>query len=314
MLLQHTGQSPKKEHQLEAVADQIQCTLHHLVYESGKGYIVGSFNVEKSQRFTATGNMAAPQKGYSYELSGAWIINPKYGRQFKFDSYKSIKPTDLDGLFRYIVHTAKWVGPVVGKRLIDAYNFDVLDVLKDDPEGVARDIKGITKARAGDIQRKMLASEKTESLIVELESLVGGLGLRKSLPYEIAERWKSDAGAIIRKNPYVLCELRNVGFLTADKIAVSRVKIPLDAIERKNAAIEYVLQQNESNGNVWIVAVELRDITNDLISCDASEQIIAQIKNQVIAYEEGFVATNIAAQNEKFVARKLLEMSGDQNG
>jgi exodeoxyribonuclease V alpha subunit len=294
---------------LDIVVDKLKCILHKLTYQSDKGYTVGRFGISERQRITATGNMLNPQEGYSYELSGTWVITPKYGRQFQFNTYKSIKPTSLDGILRYIVHGAKWVGPTIGERLIKAYGINTLEMLKNHPEEVAKDIKGITKARAGDIQRDMIASEGTETLIVELEALVGGMGLRKSLPYEIAKKWKNDSIPFIKENPYILCELNNVGFLTADKIAINRIKIPLDAIERKNAAIIYALQLNESNGNVWIAATELRSVTNDLLSCDASTQIINQIKNKNVAYEEGFVATNIAAQNEKYVAKKLLEMA-----
>jgi exodeoxyribonuclease V alpha subunit len=299
----------EEEISLNSNADQMKCDLYRVIFQSDDKYIVGKFDLSDHRRFTAIGRMVDPKVGCTYELDGEWVIHPTHGRQFKFNKCKALIPTSLDGILRYITHVTKWVGPVTGKRLVDAYNFKTLEVMKNDPERIANDIRGITKARAGEIQRQMRKNEDTESLIVDLEALVGGMGLRKSLPYEIAEKWKEKSVAVIMKDPYVLCELRNVGFLTADSIAVNRIKIPPDAIERKNAAIAYALQQNESNGNVWIAATELRDTVNDLLSCDASDQIILQIKSKVVAYEEGFVGTQVAAQNEKYVARKLLKMA-----
>jgi len=293
---------------LSAAIEMLECDLHRVRFQGDRGFLIGVFKIPKAGDVAALGDLINPQVGARYKLHGKWVHDNKWGRQFKFKRYEKMEPQDEAGIYRYIVHTAKWVGPAIGKQLIKLYSEETLQVLREDPERVAEEVRGITKKRAGDIQRMLLENQSRETLLVELEALVGGLGLRKSLPTEIALKWKSDAITLLKKNPYILCKLENVGFLTADRIAMERLKIEKDSFNRKVAAIHYIISKNEKNGSVWIEVIDLRQQVELLVGCDVRDAITELVKRDLALDNRNFVATKSAARDETYIADKLKKM------
>src|SRR5688500_2881120 len=51
---------------------------------------------------TAVGNLLGVQPGESLRLAGEWIDDPKYGRQFKVSSYKTVAPSTVAGIEKYL--------------------------------------------------------------------------------------------------------------------------------------------------------------------------------------------------------------------
>jgi len=286
----------------------LECDLKRVIFQGDNGFIIGNFSVPLSGSVPALGDLLTPQVGAKYRLHGDWVENKKFGRQFKFKSYETIEPKSSQGIYRYIVHTAKWVGPATGKKIIEEYGEETLNILRTNPTKVAKEIRGITLARAIDIQEKMLENKNIEHLMVQIEAIVGGLGLRKSLPAEIIKRWKSKSLDALKQNPYVLCKLDNVGFLTADRIAMERLKIPLESFNRKVAAIEYVMKENENNGNVWIEANDLVNRSAQLTECDCKQAIVDISKEYLEIDSKRYIANKKAANDERYIAEKLKRM------
>jgi hypothetical protein len=52
----------------------------------------------KQDLVTAVGNLLGVQPGESLRLSGRWLVDRKYGEQFKVDSYVTVKPATLVGI------------------------------------------------------------------------------------------------------------------------------------------------------------------------------------------------------------------------
>src|SRR5690606_8722234 len=87
---------------------------------------------------SALGSMYDPMAGQLYELTGKIEFDSKYKQfQIKFDTYRTILPTDLDGIASYLIDVGKWIGPTTAKALIDAFGTETLRVLKEEPERVA---------------------------------------------------------------------------------------------------------------------------------------------------------------------------------
>ncbi len=51
---------------------------------------------------TAVGNLLGVQPGENLRLTGAWIQDPKYGRQFKVSSYATVAPSTVAGIEKYL--------------------------------------------------------------------------------------------------------------------------------------------------------------------------------------------------------------------
>src|SRR5215467_11558868 len=51
---------------------------------------------------TAVGNLLGVQPGESLRLTGTWIQDPKYGRQFRVASYATVAPATVAGIEKYL--------------------------------------------------------------------------------------------------------------------------------------------------------------------------------------------------------------------
>ena len=287
-------------------SNELTATLSRIRFQNEKGFLIGVFDKGKS-RIAALGNLLKPKVGFDYKLRGKWVNNDVYGQQFKFHSYETIKPKSTDGIYRYLVHTAKWIGPIVANNLIEEYGQETINVLKTDPKKIARDIKGLTIKRAKEIQNIILENDAIEAIVVDLEALIGGMGTRKSLPIEIAKKWGGDAIDVLKENPYRLTKFRGIGFLTADKIALARFKIDKKSIHRQKAGILHVLKENELEGNVWCYIDQLFRDAETLLGCDVSEGFEEILKENVTKLSN-LIANKVIAYNEKYIADKIKNL------
>lgn len=233
--------------------EALEGTLNHIRFQNDKNFLIGMFQDGKREH-CALGVIHLPEAGQIYRLFGKWMDDSKWGRQFKFDRYEIIIPKDELGIFRYLVKTAKFVGPIVGKRIIDKYGDTALDVLTAEPERVASEISGITLTRAHEIQKALIDNKALESVMVELEATLGGTGIRRSVYDDLITRFGVDAVKVLKEQPYdVLCSCNGCGFLTADKVAIDRLSIDRQDIGRQKAAVLHALEANQQGGgHTWM--------------------------------------------------------------
>lgn len=217
-------------------------TLTRKMYHEG-GFLIGKLDTGD----TVVGNILEPLEGQEYKFEGEWGEHPKFGRQFKFSRYTSCLPQTNAGIARYLSRVAKWVDTVRARKIVDLYGKDTLKVLKEDPEQVAKDIRGITLARAQEIQQFLVQNEALEAAIVQIEEIISRVrGLPTGLAMQIIKRFGSDGPTKIKIDPYILTEFNRVGFKLADSVALMN-DYPKDGVHRKAAAIYYVLEMAGSN-------------------------------------------------------------------
>lgn len=246
--------------------EALEGTLNHIRYQNDKNFLIGMFQDGKRET-CALGVIHRPEAGQLYRLFGKWRDDSKWGQQFAFDRYEIIIPRDELGIFRYLVKIAKFVGPVVGKRIIDTYGETALDVLTNNPARVAAEISGITEPRAIEIQKALVANKALESVMVTLETTLGGMGLRRSVFDDLIARFGPDAVKCLQDAPYrILCDCSGCGFPTADKIALERLQVDRQSIDRQKAAVLHVLEENQRNGgHTWMQTDVLLTGCNALI-------------------------------------------------
>lgn len=277
------------------------------------GFIIGGFENQKKggkdRQFTALGNMANAEIGLAYKLFGKWGTDSKFGKQFKFEFYEVMQPSSTKGIYQYIVRICKFVGPRVAGKIVDRYKEETLNVLKNKPELVAKEIKGINEPRALEIQATLKKSEHIEKVTVELEKIFASIaGARKSLPVELVKYWGSDAVIKLKENPYMLTRIRGVGFPTADQIAL-QMGFNRKAKSRCKSAIHHVLNENmHKQGSVWIEHGRLVEDVKDLIEIfldDALEELVNIGEFSQVGTQYSFAEM---AENEEYIADKIIRM------
>ena len=300
----------------------ITANLNSIRYQNDSGFIIGmaSGGNDIKGEFGILGNMLNPIEGMTYKLQGEWSHHQDFGKQFKFSHYTAVAPKDTNGIYKYLVRTAKWIGPSIAQQLVEIYGDKTLDVLRSDPEIVAAEIRGITETRALEIQAILIENEEEEAALVELMGILNIPGLRKSLPYELIEKFGSNAFEILKKNPYVITQFYGSGFLIADRLAMQSLKIDPNSMFRVKAAIEYAMDQDlHSNGNTWIHQEHLLRAVVELTSMEDLQRIMLGI-DELLAREAivetlggngssgGWLALYEVDKNETYVANKIKEM------
>jgi exodeoxyribonuclease V alpha subunit len=196
--------------------------------------------------------MGDPQIGLAYTFDGAWGEHPKYGKHFKFAAYQLSLPTDKRAIKRYLEENAKWLGDKRSQQLLELYGTDALEICKNDPHRVVRDIPGITEKRAMEISEMLLDAEASEKLQLGLNRLFDGIPISKSARRRILEHWHHEALDVIQERPYELIEIKGIGFMTADKVA-KRVGIAHDDPMRLEAAVIHALtDEAQGSGHVYL--------------------------------------------------------------
>jgi exodeoxyribonuclease V alpha subunit len=51
---------------------------------------------------TIVGNMPCPNLGETLRLKGEWVVDPKFGEQFRVESCLSVLPSTITGIERYL--------------------------------------------------------------------------------------------------------------------------------------------------------------------------------------------------------------------
>lgn len=292
----------------------LEVTISRITFQNGTGFVILGIVDHQGNKLSALGNMINPQVNMNYILTGEYQDNSTYGQQFKFSSYETVMPVDTNGIFKYITRICKFVGASTGNAIIDKYGKDTLSVMKNNPQKLALQINGITIHRAKEIQAILWENEKTEAIMIELETLLDVPGMRKNLPGELIKAYKSDAAEMVKDNPYILTYFRGISFFLADLVALN-IGFKRDSIYRKKAATGHVMVENMRDGNIWIYKDELHIKVNELIQVP---KLAAGIESLI--YDDGacvekekHYAMAAPAKDEELIADIVVKMINGVN-
>src|SRR6185295_19871692 len=71
---------------------------------------------------TAVGNLLGVQPGENLRLEGAWVSDPRHGRQFRVRSYRAVAPATVLGIQKYLGSgLIRGVGKVMAERLVGCF-------------------------------------------------------------------------------------------------------------------------------------------------------------------------------------------------
>ena len=193
---------------------------------------------------TVVGALPALATGETCLFAGEWVNHPQYGRQFKAVRCSIQTPTTLRGIERYLGSgIIKGVGPSTARLIVEHFGHDTLEVLSEKPERL-REIPGIGKKRCEQIS----GSYQEQHLLRRTMIFLQTYGLSVGLSEKISKRYKERAEEVIRRNPYQLIEdIEGIGFLTADRIALS-LGFPESGDSRLRAGLKYVLDEAAATG------------------------------------------------------------------
>ncbi|MBM3293835.1 MAG: ATP-dependent RecD-like DNA helicase [Candidatus Aminicenantes bacterium] len=237
-----------------------------LFFSPETGYAVFKFEAEVGESRTIVGIFPPLAAGERLRVSGKWELNPKYGRQFKVESFCPVLPAGRKGIEKFLSSgLVKGVGPVLAKRIVEAFGEGTLDILNRSPEKL-RKVEGIGSAKLRDIRRSWAEHVDIRDLIIFLQEH----GVSTSLAHKIHRQYGDKSYAVLKNDPYRLChDIWGVGFKTADQIAL---KLGMDpaAEARIKAFLLYLLEKDNEKGHVFSLRGELAAAASSEIEVPAA--------------------------------------------
>ncbi|MBQ7455709.1 MAG: ATP-dependent RecD-like DNA helicase [Clostridia bacterium] len=219
--------------------EELRATVGETLFRNEEnGYTVLQCRAGR-ESVTVVGIMPEIAAGEQAVFRGEWMTHPQYGKQFKASQCELQAPSTLLGIERYLgsglIHG---VGPATARLIVQEFGVKTMDVLSEHPERLV-EVSGIGPKRAAKIADSFREQYATRQVMVFLQSY----GVSPALAVKISKAYGEHAREIVQQNPYRMVEdIEGVGFLTADRIALSMGVAP-DSAERLSAGLIYALQE-----------------------------------------------------------------------
>ncbi len=221
------------------------------------------------QQETVTVHQTKVFAGATMEFHGAWVIDPKYGRQFKASKAIEKKPATTASLEKYLGSgLIKGVGPETARKIVKHFQQDTLEVFEQSMYRLT-EVPGIAQKKLQMIETAWIEHLAIREVMMFLQSH----GISTLFAVKIYKAYGDQAIPWVTENPYRLAnDFYGIGFFSADKVALS-LGFGLDSAPRIMAAIKHVLAASREQGHCYLSTVQIRQGIEELIQLRLQDQL-----------------------------------------
>ena len=225
---------------------------------------------------TVVGSLPSVNAGEWLVAEGWWVRDKEHGLQFKATAMKTVPPTTVEGIERYLSSgLVKGIGLALAKKLVERFGAEVLGVIENRVAEL-QTVDGIGPKRQERIAHAWQEAKQVREIMLFLHSH----GVSTSRAVRIFKTYGERAIETVRNNPYVLAkDIHGIGFATADRIA-QKVGIPRDSLNRARAGIDHVLLEATSDGHCALPLAKLKLSAVKLL--EVQEPIVEQALSQML--------------------------------
>ena len=240
------------------------------------------------------GNIPAVSAGEWLSAEGRWVQDREHGLQFSATLMRSVPPTTVEGIKRYLGSgLIKGIGPVLAERMVGHFGARIFTIIEEASKALEQ-IEGIGPTKRERIKKAWEDAKQVREIMVFLHSH----GVSTSRAVRIHRTYGARAVEVIRENPYVLArDIHGIGFKSADAIA-EQVGIPKDSIMRACAGISHVLFEATGEGHCALPADQLMEASQKLLEIESPT--IEQALGTLLA-NQTLVAENIGGERLVFL-------------
>lgn len=216
-------------------------------HNSENGYTVAQLQQAKRDELTCiVGFMPGIQPGETVRCFGEWKNHLVHGRQFEVANFQVEAPADIVGIRKYLGSgLIKGIGPKYASRIVERFGSDTLFIIENSPEKLL-EIAGLGAKRIEKIKACWQNQRSIRDVMVFLQSY----GVSPAFAQKIFKTYGDQSITRVKENPFTLArDIFGIGFRTADQLA-QKMGIAIDAPQRLDAGIEYVLSQLSGDGHV----------------------------------------------------------------
>lgn len=215
------------------------------------------------------------QPGERLRLTGDWVA--RNGQpQFSFNAAVPDVPVDRKALLQYVCSRAAGVGPALTTAIWDALGEEWPSRLGVD----AVEALGPKKYAA---IRESLYKAQTEEQRAEAIGWLLALGATDNLATKAWNEHEIETVPRVERDPYILCELDQVGFVQVDTTVARALGIDVKDPRRMRAGMLYAFSQIVARGNTLVSWEDLRDETASCLPEATIKEIAATVKQAATA-------------------------------
>lgn len=291
---------------------QITGTIQTIIYRNAdNGWTVLELTAENGERLSAVGTLPLCAVGERVELEGAFVTHPRYGRQFKASSAKTLAPATLAAIEGYLGSgVIKGVGAATAHAIVAHFGMDTLSVLDEQPERLT-EIPGIGKKRGALIAASYRDNRQMRDVMLALEPY----GVTVNQAWKLYRIYGEGCIARIEENPYqIIADVDGIGFVTADRIAQNVSGFSFDSPARLRAGLLYALAQGCGEyGHTYLPRASLLDYAQRLLGvgqealADALDEMIGarEVVYQMVGDVDGVFQPRLCAMENEIAARLI---------
>lgn len=211
------------------------------------------------------GKMQDLQEYCEYKVKATLSYNQTYGYQYNPISVYSIIPMDYDKQFSFLQTLLKYS---ITKDLLDKYPTIVNDVVTGKINDIDYDsIKGLGKITWLKVKEKILNNYLISDILILLSPLgitytmINKLLKHEPNPYLLKEK--------LNDNPYVLTNIKGLGFKKVDELALKLKPDIINSTHRLIAFTKFYFESlGENEGHTWVkLNVFKNEISNNVPEC-----------------------------------------------
>ncbi len=227
-------------------------------YSEDSNFIVADFEAnEELDLITFSGIMVDANMYDYYRIKGDYVEHPKYGFQFKLESYQVILSDTQQGVIAYLASPLfKGIGKKQAELIVETLGENCLNEIIED-ESLLDRVKGMSKAK----KETIIGGLKNSGLDSELMQFFYNHDLNLRFLAPIKAFYEGRTLEMLSQYPYqIMYDIEGIGFKTCDELAL-KIGFDYQDKERLKAATTYALKQYcYSSGSVYTSYENLKKI------------------------------------------------------
>lgn len=248
--------------------EELTVKINKIIFQNeASGFaILAVQDTQNQQDFTAKGNVYKPGEGLTFLIRGQWVIDPRYGRQFKIETAEPKVPKSVKGIENYLAKSKiPGLGPKLASKIAEYFKDELIEIIESDNIERFKEVPGIGKKKLESIIAKWDEQKSLRNTMITLQEY----GIGAAISQKIFNKYQDQTIQKIRENPYILIQdIDGVGFVKADEIAFN-MNIKADNPQRVCAGAEHVLNSAaNNNGHLFLPVSTLIKETYTILERD----------------------------------------------
>lgn len=199
----------------------------------------------------------------SYRWYGKWSDDPKWGRQFKVETFTPAKPHGRTGVVKYL-QQCDGIGEATAVAIWNAFNSDAVRICREHPDIIAQKIPRLKLPQCEAMAAVLKDLSALEDVGIEMIDLLNGRGFPKATARAVIKKYGNNALRILQADPYKLMAHRGCGFLRCDSMYMD-LGLPPAKMKRQCYAVWYSLASS-TDGHTWLPETTARQYLSAKIS------------------------------------------------